>query len=358
MENLHGKRVLVAMSGGVDSSTAAVMLKNKGASVIGVTMKLGDTKITYGSVFGGSTCCSLDDINDAREIAVKFGFPHTVVDLREEFEKHVIDTFVDGKINGITPNPCVHCNKHVKWGALIAMADKLDCEYLATGHYARIGNIGDRYFLKRAKDVIKDQTYFLWRLSQDNLKRSLFPLGDYTKDEVRKISHDLGLINVADKTDSSDLCFVSDGDYESFLRLKRKELATLGQGEIIYKEEIIGKHKGHPYYTIGQRRGLGVSVGKPLYVTRVDAINNRLYVGEAEDLDSMEAPIGDVNWMRYKDFPNGGDYKIKIRSMDKGVYGTVYPGYIQFKGPVKGICPGQSAVFYDDDSVVGGAIII
>ena len=358
-----GKRVLVAMSGGVDSSMVAVMLKMAGADVIGITMKLGDTKVKLGNVMD-SSCCTLDDVNDARMVAVKYDFPHYVIDLKADFEKNVIDNFVDKTLDGLTPNPCIMCNKTVKWGSLLKFADGLSCDYLATGHYARVLNDGGRFYLSRPKDLTKDQTYFLWALPQDALARSIFPLGDYLKSEVKGMAVDLGFSYFMDKAESFDICFVGDASYEDFLLVKYPHLKDLDGGDVILSNgTIIGKHRGYPFYTVGQRRGLGVSIGHPLYVLKIDSDNNRIVVGTIDELATKIAYIGGMNFMKGDlDSIVGKDFMVKVRSLDKGTparIGLTPSPHIVFLNDVKGgIAPGQSAVVYDGNDVVMAGFII
>lgn len=360
--HLKGKKVLVAMSGGLDSSMVAVMLKKEGCDVIGITMKLGDTKINLGSSLD-SSCCTLDDINDARSIAVAYDFPHHVVDLKAEFEKNVIDNFADKTIEGLTPNPCIMCNKTVKWGSMLRFADMLGCEFIATGHYARVLNADGRFYLSRPKDLTKDQTYFLWALRQDDLARTIFPLGDYLKAEVKQMAIDNGINTFIDKGESFDICFVGDSTYKDFMLTKYPHLSKLGGGDIVLKDgTIVGKHSGYLFYTVGQRKGLGISLGRPVYVLSIDSVNNRIVVGDVEDLATRTALIGGLNSMKYSDIPTDKDYTIKVRSMDRGVMGNLTKNgdniSITFLGDVKGgISPGQSAVVYDGNDVICAGFI-
>lgn len=359
--HLKGKKVLVAMSGGLDSSMVAVMLKKVGADVIGITLKLGDTKINLGSSLD-SSCCTLDDVNDARSIAVEYDFPHHVVDLKAEFEKNVIDDFVENTINGVTPNPCIMCNKTVKWGSMLRFADMLGCEFIATGHYARVLNANGRFYLSRPKDLTKDQTYFLWALGQADLARTIFPLGDYLKSEVRQMAIDNGITTFVDKGESFDICFVGDSTYKEFLLAKHPHLSKLDGGDVVLKDgTVVGKHSGYLFYTVGQRKGLGISLGKPVYVLSIDSVNNIVVVGDIEDLSTTTALISGVNAMKTTD--NDGPFLCKVRSMDRGTMCTIAftennDIRITFLGEVKGgISPGQSAVIYDGDAVVFAGFI-
>lgn len=352
------KKVLVAMSGGIDSSMVAIMLKEQGYDVIGVTMKIGDTKITFGSAMD-SSCCSIEDISDAREIAVKYDFPHYIVDLREDFERVVIGDFVEKNMIAETPNPCILCNREIKWGQLLKRADMLGCDYIATGHYAKVKQENGRYFLSKAKDVTKDQTYFLWALSQSDLKRTLFPLGDMEKEDVKKLAISLGFSDLVAKGESSDLCFVADSDYYDFMIAKNPKLKALEGGEILHNGKVVGNHKGYPFYTIGQRKGLGIALSYPVYVTKIEYLTNRIHVGAKEDLDTLNAKVGGINMQKYDSLPTEKEFKIKVRSHDPGTYGFfIEEDRVVFNGIVKGgIAPGQSAVFYEGEDLVGGSFI-
>jgi len=360
--HLKDKKVLCAMSGGIDSSMVAVMLKKAGAIVIGITMKLGDTKINLGSSLD-SSCCTLDDVNDARSIAVRYDFPHYVMDLKVDFEKNVIDNFVDKTIDGLTPNPCIMCNKTVKWGSMLRYADMLGCDYIATGHYARVLNDNGRFYLSRPKDLTKDQTYFLWALSQDDLSRTIFPLGDYLKSEVKQMAIDEGITTFLDKSESFDICFVGDSTYKEFILAKHPHLAKLDGGDIVLSNgDVVGKHGGYLFYTVGQRKGVGISLGRPMYVLSIDSINNRIVVGDADELKTNTALIGGLNLMKYDYIPTDRDFLIKVRSMDRGIMGRLTINgdnvNITFLGDVKGgVAAGQSAVIYDGDDVVCAGFI-
>ena len=266
------ERVIVAMSGGVDSSVAAALLYEQGYDVIGVTMKTWGFMEVGGAPKHESGCCSLDAIFDAKNVAENLGFPHYTVDFTKSFEDAVINNFVDEYIHGRTPNPCVLCNRKIKWEELLTKADSLDAKYIATGHYAVVNEDKStgRFRLKNSADNHKDQTYALWGLTQKSLSRTLLPLGNITKPEVRKIAEKMGL-KTANKPDSQEICFVADNNYERFLRERVSNINELvPAGEMIYHSEIIGKHRGISFYTVGQRKGLGVALGKPIYVQELD----------------------------------------------------------------------------------------
>src|SRR6201747_1525889 len=298
----HG-RILVAMSGGVDSSVAEVMLHEQGYEVIGLTMKTWD----YASSGGSSKetgCCSLDSINDARALAVGYGFPHYILDIRNEFGDFVIDNFVDEYLAGRTPNPCVLCNTHIKWDALLKRADKLDCEFIATGHYANIRQQEDngRYVISKGLDQNKDQSYVLWGVSQQNLARTKFPLGSFAKAEIRQMAKDMGQFELANKSESYEICFVPDNDYRSFLRHKVGDLEqrVAGGNYMLTDGTIVGKHQGYPFYTIGQRKGLGIALGHPMFVTRIDPQTNTVVLGTQDELERKSAWVRNLNLVKYE----------------------------------------------------------
>ena len=356
-------RVLVAMSGGIDSTVAAILLHNQGYEVIGITMKTWDYQISGGRK-KETGCCSLDSINDARKVAVDFGFPHNILDLREEFGESIIDNFVDEYISGRTPNPCVLCNTHIKWEALLKRADMLNCKYIATGHYARIRQVNGRYAIYKGVDEIKDQSYVLWGVSQDCLSRTIFPMGKYHKDEIKRLAIDLGYESLAKKSESYEICFIPDNDYRSFLKRRVKGLEEKVQnGDFLNTSgEVIGKHDGYPFFTIGQRK-LGKSFGKkPSYVIGIDPSNNTVTIGSKQDLDKQIMYIRDVNFGKLSAIKDGTKCLVKIRYKHVGEIATIFNAdknlKIVFHKYVKGIAPGQSAVLYSGDDVIAGGFII
>lgn len=356
-------KVLVAMSGGIDSTVTAMLLHEQGYEVIGITMKTWDYASSGGSK-KETGCCSLDSINDARKVAVDMGFHHFIVDIREEFGDYVIDNFVDEYLAGRTPNPCVLCNTHIKWNSLLKRANALDCEFIATGHYAIINELAGRKHISKSVDLTKDQSYVLWGLSQECLQRSNFPLGKYTKQEVRKMAHERGYIDLAKKAESYEICFVPDNDYRSFLRRRVSDLEQkVNGGNFVNSSgEVIGKHKGYPFYTIGQRKGLGVAFGEPMFVTEIQPDTNTVVLGTEDELIRNSMKLGKVNMMKYAEVPDGLEVVTKIRYRDNGTYSQLHPAAdhmkVSFLANVKGVAPGQSAVFYEGDDVVGGGIIL
>ncbi|HEY8396994.1 MAG TPA: tRNA 2-thiouridine(34) synthase MnmA [Flavihumibacter sp.] len=356
-------KVLVAMSGGIDSTVTALMLHEQGYEVIGITMKTWDYA-SSGSSKKETGCCNLDSFNDARMAAVHHGFPHFVLDIREEFGDFVIDNFVEEYLAGRTPNPCVMCNTHIKWRALLKRANALDCEYIATGHYANIHQHSNgRYYLSKGLDETKDQSYVLWGLQQDLLSRTMLPLGNYRKSEIRQMAHDFGYPELAKKAESYEICFVPDNDYRGFLKKKVEGLEERVNGGLFVDKtgKILGKHKGYPFYTIGQRKGLDIALGKPVYVTDIYPDTNTVVLGDEEDLNRSLMQVTKINWVKYDGVEDGFEATTKIRYKDKGALSTLHPNEngveVRFFEDVKGIAPGQSAVFYEGNDVVGGGII-
>jgi tRNA-uridine 2-sulfurtransferase len=359
----HGK-VLMAMSGGIDSTIAALMLHNEGYEVIGITMKTWDYATASPNSKKETGCCNLDSFNDARKAAVDHGFPHYVLDIRNEFGDAVIENFVEEYIAGRTPNPCVMCNTHIKWNALLKRADALDCEHIATGHYVQVRkHTNDRYVLSKGIDSNKDQSYVLWGLQQDCLSRSIFPLGTYTKPQVRDMALQMGYPELAKKNESYEICFVPNNDYRDFLKHRLPDLETKVDGGLFVDThgKILGKHKGYPFYTIGQRRGLDIALGKPTYVTEILPETNTVVLGDEEDLSKNTITVSKLNMHKYASLPADFEAVTKIRYKDPGALSVLNGDNnlmnIAFYNNVKGVAPGQSAVFYEGDDVVGGGII-
>jgi tRNA-specific 2-thiouridylase len=350
------------MSGGIDSTVTAMLLHEQGYEVVGITMKTWDYATSGGSK-KETGCCSLDSINDARKVAVDMGFHHFIVDIREEFGDYVIDNFVDEYLSGRTPNPCVLCNTHIKWNALLKRADTLDCEFIATGHYAIINERNGRRYISRAADRQKDQSYVLWGLSQECLQRSRFPLGEFTKPQVRRMAAERGYDELSKKSESYEICFVPDNDYRSFLTRQVPGLEEkVADGNFVNAAgEVLGRHRGYPFYTIGQRKGLGVAFGQPMFVTEIQPETNTVVLGTEDELVRNGMRVSRLNPMKYNPLPDGMEVVAKIRYRDQGVLALLHNRdggvEVEFLANVKGVAPGQSAVFYEGDDVVGGGII-
>lgn len=351
------------MSGGIDSTVAAVMLHNEGHEVVGITMKTWDYATSGGSK-KETGCCNLDSINDARQVAVELGFPHYIVDIRNEFGDAVIEDFVSEYIAGRTPNPCVLCNTHIKWTALIRRARQMDCEFIATGHYAQVRKEEDRFVVSKGLDETKDQSYVLWGISQENLAMSRFPLGGFRKKEIRKMCEDWGYKELAKKSESYEICFIPDNDYRGFLKRRIPDLEEKVEGGLFVDKHgnVLGNHEGYPFFTIGQRRGLGIALGTPMFVTDIDANSNTVVLGEEEDLKRTTMIVGKLNLQKYATVEDGMVAITKVRYKDRGAGCRLFNMEggkirVEFDDSVKAIAPGQSAVFYQGDDVIGGGII-
>jgi len=352
------------MSGGVDSAVAAALLVEQGYDVIGITIKTYNYEDIGGNISNETSCCSLDGINDARRVAQQLGFPHYVVDLTVPFKEQVINYFIDTYMHGETPNPCVMCNRHIKWAQMLHKADALGADYIATGHYVQIrkDDALERYILSRASDSVKDQSYALWNVAQEHLARTLFPLAEMTKPEVRTAAVRFGL-DIANKHESYEICFIPDNDYTRFLRDNVPDISRkIGQGNIVYQGEKIGEHEGFPFYTIGQRRGLSVSVGKPAFITAIDAETNTIILGDEEELLHRGLIATQINLIKYASLEKPVRIVAKIRYKDAGEPATVTQTdvdtlRIEFDNPRRAITPGQSVVIYEEDDVIGGGVI-
>jgi tRNA-uridine 2-sulfurtransferase len=359
------------MSGGVDSSTAAAILHERGQPIIGLTMQLWNQRRLpqlQGNGPAQHRCCSLDDVYDARRVAEHFGFPFYVVNFEREFEQTVIRPFIGDYLDGRTPIPCTLCNNHVKFDQLLVTARQIGAEKIATGHYARVRHNPDtgRHELLRARDASKDQSYFLFGLTQEQLSRTEFPLGELTKQEVREIARRLA-VPVAEKPESQEICFVPSGNYvrfiEGYLREQGRGLSD-NSGEIVsLSGQVLGRHDGLRHYTVGQRRGLGFAAGRPLYVAQIDRANNRLVVGDDADLRRTVCEVRDVNWIPFELPLAPVQAKVRIRNRHEPADAEIEPlgetsARATFREPQRAITPGQAAVFYSGEQVLGGGWIL
>ncbi|MBI5217259.1 MAG: tRNA 2-thiouridine(34) synthase MnmA [Ignavibacteriae bacterium] len=363
IEVKKNKTVVVGMSGGVDSSVAAALMLEKGYNVIGITMKTYNFDEVGGNIGNETSCCGLDAFNDARIVAVKLGIPHYVVDFTKQFGRDVIDNFVDEYLQGRTPNPCIICNRKIKWGELITKAESLGASCIATGHYARVwfDEKTMRYNISRPFDSNKDQTYALWGLTQEALSKTIFPIGELTKPEVRELAVKYGL-KTANKDESFEICFVADNDYRRFIKERVPDIdSQVDGGAIVFDGKEVGKHRGFPYYTIGQRSGLG-AYGERVFVTDIDAQSNTITIGRKDDLLRRELIANDVNFISIESLNEPMNIKASVRYKDVATPATVYPeadGKIRvvFDVPKRAITPGQSVVLYDGERLLGGGVI-
>lgn len=352
------KRVLIAMSGGIDSTVSAILLREQGYDLVGCTFRTFDS-IRESCLAKEKGCCSIESIMEAKHNAEQMGFEHHIVDYRDTFRRQVIRNFVDEYNRGRTPNPCVLCNAYIKWGELLRMADEMGCDYIATGHYACTQEHDGHMYLATAADTHKDQTYFLWRLTEQNLRRTIFPLGDLTKDQVRQIARDHGYETLAKKRESQEICFVPDNDYRRFLKDEGVETQP---GEYVDREgHVLGKHEGFQHYTIGQRKGLGIALGSPRFVTHIDAEHNRVMLGERDDLLATEATATDLMLINEEALRKNPAVEARVRYRSPAVKAQVAVEAdrirLRFEQAVWGITPGQSVVMYQDGRVVGGGLL-
>ena len=346
------------MSGGVDSSVAAYLLKEQGYDVIGVTMQIWQEDKEYEEREGG--CCSLSAVDDARRVADKIGIPFYVLNFRDSFKKNVIDYFIDEYMEGKTPNPCIACNKYLKFDELLKKAQGIGADYIATGHYAKIEEHNGRYILVKSDDDKKDQTYALYNMTQEQLAHTLMPCGEYTKDRIREIAKEIGR-DVHNKKDSEEICFISDNNHGKYI--SEAMPGKVKQGNFVDKDgNILGKHKGIVYYTIGQRKGLGLAMGRPVFVTDINPLTNEVVVGAEEDIFKTDLICKDINFIAFDNLDKSLELKAKIRYSAKPATATITPlengkVRVSFKEKQRAITKGQSVVFYLDDLVVGGGII-
>ncbi|MBQ8163027.1 MAG: tRNA 2-thiouridine(34) synthase MnmA [Clostridia bacterium] len=351
-------KALIAMSGGVDSSLAAKLMIERGFECIGCTMKLYQNEDA--GIERSRTCCSLDDVEDARSVSYKLGMPFYVFNFTQDFKNTVIRNFIEGYEKGVTPNPCIDCNRYMKFDKLYERAKALGCDYIVTGHYARIEKQNGEYVLKKALDETKDQTYVLYSLTQEQLAHIQFPLGEMKKTQVRALAEQSGFIN-ANKPDSQDICFVPDGDYARVIELHTGKKSM--QGNFVDAQgNILGRHKGIAHYTLGQRKGLGISSTEPLYVCKICSQSGDVVLGGGKELFGNEANVCDFNWISPSSPKDTFRCKVKIRYRQPEQWASVTPTgdstvHITFDDPQRAITPGQAAVLYDGDTVLGGGTI-
>lgn len=358
---MEKKKVVVGMSGGVDSSVAAYLLKEQGYDVIGVTMQIWQDEDRAVQEENGG-CCGLSAVDDARRVAANLKIPYYVMNFRQEFKEHVIDYFTGEYLNGRTPNPCIACNRYVKWESLLKRSMDIGADYIATGHYAIVECLkNERYALKVSAANAKDQTYALYNLTQEQLKHTLMPVGAYEKDEIRKIAQQTGLL-VANKPDSQDICFVPDGDYASFI--EKESGAAIAPGNFVTADGIVvGRHKGIVHYTVGQRKGLGLSLGHPVFVLEIRPETNEVVIGSNEESMTKFVRADRVNFMSVEDLPEKRRVWAKIRYNHKGAWCTVEKTgddeiLCTFEQAQRAVTPGQAIVLYDKEYVLGGGTII
>lgn len=357
------EKILLTMSGGIDSSVCGILLKEQGYDISAITYRTYDT-ISESCISKQTGCCSIESMLEAKRFAEQLGISHQIVDFREKFKSTIIDNFIAEYTSGRTPNPCVNCNLAIKWGQVISIAKKLNCTKIATGHYAQVKYQNGRYFLSSGIDKTKDQTYFLWRLTQDDLAQTIFPIGSYTKNEIRKIANDRGFEKLSKKKESQEICFIPDNDYRRFLNDMAPEIIKkLGQGDFVLSNgKVVGKHNGYPFYTIGQRKGLNIALGEPYYVIDINPTNNKITLGKRNELEVKQTTVRDINLMKYQAIPPEGlEVTVKIRYRTPPEKAIIYCKNdtitVNFENPVTAVTPGQSAVFYEEDDVVGGGII-
>ena len=354
------KKVIIGMSGGVDSSVAAALLKQQGYEVIGVTMRMWSKEDIEEE--RPDACCALSSVHDARRVANKLGIAHYVMNFKDLFKEKVVEPFVDEYFRGHTPNPCIMCNKFLKFDALLKKANAMGIDYIATGHYAKIeyNDITGRYELKKSFTDKKDQTYVLYNFTQEQLSKTLMPNGSYTKEQIRQMAKDLGLL-VANKPDSQEICFIPDNNYSNFIREYTSRNIPCGNF-VNSKGEVLGRHNGIINYTIGQRKGLGITFGKPMFVLDIDAKNNNVVLGDETEVFSDTLIAKDVNFISISELKDAMKVTVKIRSTAKEANATIYPYdndcvKVVFEVPQRAITKGQAVVFYDNDVVVGGGTI-
>ncbi len=361
-QNKQAKKVVVGMSGGVDSSVAAWLLKKQGYDVIGVTMQIWQDEEPEQQEENGG-CCGLSAVDDARQVAWQLGIPYYVMNFKQEFQRHVMDYFAEEYVLGRTPNPCIACNRYVKWESLLKRSLDIGADYIATGHYAQVEKLENgRYALKKSATAAKDQTYALYNLTQEQLARTLMPVGTFTKEEIRRMAEELGL-QVANKRDSQEICFIPDHDYAGFIERHWGESLPPPGNFVDLDGNVLGRHKGIAHYTVGQRKGLNLSMGRPVFVVEIRPETNEVVIGDGEDVFTDYLTCDRLNWMAIDGL--GGQEKLvtaKIRYSHKGASCLIRETgedlvECRFQEKVRAVTPGQAVVFYDGDYVVGGGTI-
>ncbi len=358
---MEKKKVVIGMSGGVDSSVAAWLLQRQGYEVMGVTMQIWQDEDPDTEAENGG-CCGLSAVEDARRVASALGIPYYVMNFKKDFKERVIDYFMDEYLQGRTPNPCIACNRYVKWESLLQKSLAIGADFIATGHYAQVEQLPNgRYAVKRSKTAAKDQTYALYNLTQEQLSRTLMPVGAYTKEEIRSMAEELGLL-VAKKPDSQEICFVPDKDYARFI--EEHAGRKIPEGNFVWTDgTVIGRHKGITHYTVGQRKRLGLSMGRPVVVTKICPDTNEVVIGEEQDVFCQSLRANRLNWMAAEQPKGEARFLAKIRYNHKGALCSVrmtgeHEAECIFDEPVRAVTPGQAVVFYDGDYVAGGGTII
>ncbi|HOO27355.1 MAG TPA: tRNA 2-thiouridine(34) synthase MnmA [Lachnospiraceae bacterium] len=355
------KKVAVGMSGGVDSSVAAYFLKEQGYEVIGATMRIWQDEEEMQKEENGG-CCGLSAVDDARQVAGLLGIPYYVMNFRKEFKEQVIDYFTEEYLRGRTPNPCIACNRYVKWDSLLKRSLEIGADYIATGHYAQVSRLANGRFTLKAAPSVKDQTYALYNLTQEQLSHTLMPVGAYTKGEIRAVAEKIG-IAVANKPDSQDICFIPDNDYGRFICESAPDRVH-GEGNFVLEDgTVVGKHKGVVYYTIGQRKGLQLAMGHPVFVREIRPETNEVVIGENEDIYKTELICDKINAMAVPEIEDKKRLRAKIRYSHQGVSCTLHRLdadriRVVFDEPVRAVTPGQAVVFYEEDYIYGGGTIV
>lgn len=356
-------KVLICLSGGIDSSLSALLLKELGYDLIAATFRVYDS--THENCIEElKGCCSLENINEAKQFAESLGIQHYILDYRDYFKHTVIQDFIQNYLQAKTPNPCVICNAKIKWGKVIEFAKTVGCDYVATGHYANVFKENSRYILAKGKDEHKDQSYFLWMLNQEVLSKTIFPLGLYTKEQVKEQAKARGLTQLVKKKESQEICFIPNNDYRSFLKKEtNNKLSPFKEGNFITKGgKIVGQHQGIAFYTIGQRKGLGIALGEPYYVKEILLDTNEIVLSRYEELKAKYFVINNINWVALSEATDGTEFEVKVRYRSKAIKAKVYNIdsnliKVEPQENVYAVTPGQSAVFYNEEKVLFGGII-